>query len=147
MGKFLGKSLKIHHVYNMEKSIMQKTINLLKNNLTNIAPKDWEQIIIYCEISDCSYEIMFYYSVTNNQKIQCYELEKNDISEEVIDQKQDDIYNLIYPFWQKDQKDHPWTNCTIIISKDNTFSIDYDNTNLDDGSYEYREQWEKKYLT
>ena len=125
---------------------MQEIVNTLKGRLTGIAPSGWTGAIVYAELSEDLCETSFYFTMPRNKKIRCYELCKKGVAEEFIDQMLDGIRDLLFPLWQKDQKERPWTNCTIVLNVDGSFTVDYDNTNLDEGSYEYRKIWTNKYL-
>ena len=125
---------------------MQEIVNSLKDRLMGFAPSGWTRIIVYAELSEDLCETRFYFAVPKRKYIQCYELCKKGVAEEAIDQALDAIRDLLFPLWEKNRKDSPWTNCTIVAYTDGTFSADYDNTNLDEGSYEYRKIWTNKYL-
>lgn len=125
---------------------MQELVYKLKNLLSDLPVVDWKRAIIFAMISEDSYKITFYLTDFNNKNIQCYELCKMGCDEDLIDQIQDNIYELLWPHWKDSQKEHPWTNCTIIINVDDSFSANYDNSDFKDGFYEYQEEWKKKYL-
>ncbi len=127
-----------------------QTFELIADKLQDILPQGWNKVVFYAEVTDDSYE-MFYYVFTSESEtpIQCYDLpDLYEIDEEQIDAAFEELYeplreeraNLIT------EEKEPWSNYTMVLTDDGHFKVDYDFTSLEDGGYEYRKVWKKKYI-
>ncbi len=127
-----------------------QSFELIADKLQDILPQGWNKVVFYAEVTDDSYE-MFYYVFTSesDKPIQCYDLpDLSDIEENQIDA----IFEELYEPLRKERADlvtegkDPWTNYTLVLTDDGHFKVDYDFTSLEDGGYEYRKAWKKKYI-
>lgn len=114
--------------------------------LQAIIPADWKKIILYAEMTETSYEIFYYCFVRDSlEPIQCYDLPKSyDITEEKIDAGIERIAIII-----KDEYNltlDKWSIFTFILKENGNFKIDFDYTDLTDGSYDFKKEWKVKYL-
>ena len=128
-----------------------QSFEIIAKKIQVVLPKDWVKVIFYAEVTDDSYEMFYYVFMPDQDKpIQCYDLpDLYEIEEEQID----DIFEELYaPLLEEktqlinDGKE-PWTNYTLVLNGDGHFTVDFDFSSLEDGSYEYRKNWKEKYLT
>jgi len=125
---------------------MQEIVALLNKLFTKAEPLGWESAIVYVECTEYRRGLNFYITVADSNIDQSDELNGCSVTQDEYERMLAEVHDLIDPFWEECQKENPWSNCTIIMRADGTFTVDYDNTNLDDGSCEYREKWQNKYL-
>ena len=127
-----------------------QSFEIIANKLQDILPQGWKKVIFYAEVTDDAYE-MFYYVYTSEieRPIQCYDLpDSYEIDEDQIDKVFEDLYEPL-----REERSaliaegkEPWTNYTLALSNDGSFKVNYDFTSLEDGGYEYRKAWKKKYI-
>lgn len=127
-----------------------QSFEIIADKIQDVLPNGWKKVVFYAEVTDDSYE-MFYYVFTSgsDKPIQCYDLpDKYEIDEDQIDA----VFEKIYEPLRKERSGlvaegkEPWTNYTLLLTNDGSFKVDYDFTSLEDGGYEYRKTWRKKYI-
>lgn len=129
---------------------MNKVFEDVAKTLQPILPKGWNKVCLYAEITEKSYEILFYCFINGKIKpIQCYNLsEEYQIEEDDIDvvfQKVNDILKSIWLKLKESDKE-TWSNYTLVFESTGKFSEYYDYSDLSEGSYEYKKIWKDKYL-
>ena len=127
-----------------------QSFEIIADKIQNILPVGWKKVVFYAEVTDDSYEMFYYVFTSENEKpIQCYDLpDFYEIDEDQIDAVFDELYDPL----REEQSGlvsegkEPWTNYTMVLSEDGSFKVDYDFTSLEDGGYDYRLSWKKKYI-
>lgn len=127
-----------------------QSFEIIADKIQDILPIGWKKVVFYAEVTDDSYEMFYYVFTTESDKpIQCYDLpELYEIDEDQIDAVFDELYD---PLREEQvgliaEGKEPWTNYTMVLSDDGSFKVDYDFTSLEDGGYDYRKAWKKKYI-
>ena len=109
----------------MYKEIAEKLITVL--------PKDWEDIRLYSQITESSYEFFFYAKVKGSY-IQCFELEKEfGITRKLLRE----VFKSLYEIIQPDYVEKKWFAMTYSLSNTGKFNVDYEYTDYSEKTLEY----------
>ncbi|WP_080770502.1 immunity protein YezG family protein [Ruminococcus flavefaciens] len=84
-----------------------------------------------------------FYVNENGKYIKCYDL--SNVSEEELSVSFEKI-NTTISIERKKIKNELWSNMTMVVSKEGKMHVDYDYTNLSEGTYQFKKNWKKKYL-
>lgn len=104
---------------------------------------EWEKLVIYLEYGESSYAYSFY-EKRKTGYVNGYDLPG--VSEKAIDSSFKKIDQLILNE-RKKEKGELWTNMTIIVTRTGNMHVDFDYTDLSEGTYKYKLKWKEKYLT
>ena len=105
--------------------------------LAPVLPKNWEQVHLYAQLAEGTYEFFFYVR-TGGTYIQCFDLDNEDAILDVFDELND----VLLPDWQEKK----WTVCTYSLNRSGHVTVDYDYAELPEDMIAYKAAWEKKYL-
>ncbi len=101
----------------------------------------WKKIVIYLEYGEESYTFLFYVN-TGGEYVQCYDIKG--INEDDLMDSFERIDEIVNEARSKDGQ--TWSNMTIVIGDDGELKVDYDYTDLSQGTYKYEKEWKNKYL-
>lgn len=114
----------------------------LADLLLPVLPKDWQNVCLYAQINEMSYEFFFYVKI-NNVYTQCFDLEKSyGISRKEFREAFKAMYKVLLP----EQKEKKWFAMTFLLSCDGKFSAEYEYEDYSENTLEYKELWKKKFL-
>lgn len=119
----------------------ESVYQLIYDEISDFLPASWEKIVVYLEHGEDSYSYSFYVK-NNNEYKKCFDLEN--ISEEKLLSSFARIEKVIAKERKKEK--NVWSNMTMIIDKKGALKVDFDYTDLSDGTYQYKKEWKKKYL-
>ena len=119
-----------------------KTYQRIYDELYKYLTPDWEKFIVYLEYGEGSYSFSFY-EKTKSRYINGYDIPG--ISEKGIDESFRKIDKMVLKE-RKKAKDDLWTNMTIVVTKSGNMHTDFDYSDLSEGKYQYKKNWQKKYL-
>ena len=110
------------------------------DEISEITKINWERMVIYLEYGTASYSFV-YYVKSNGEYIQCFDVEG--LSEDIILQK---FRNIDSRVSQERKSCDKWSTMTMTISDTGDFKVDFDYSDLSQGTYLYKKEWKKKYL-
>lgn len=123
--------------------INEKIYQDIYDELSQYLTFEWEKLVVYLEYGKASYSFAFY--VKNKEGyVKCYELPG--VSEKALDASFQKIDVLVSKERSKD-KDTLWTNITMIVTSTGNMHTDIDYTDLSGGTYQFKKEWKKKYLS
>ena len=120
----------------MKDSIYQEIYDELEKYL----PDKCDNLIVYIEYGDNSYNMSFYIKV-DGKTIKCYDLPNVDTS--TLLESFSKIDKLVGP--EREVESDKWTNMTLVITGED-FKAYFDYTDLTKGSFAYKKAWKQKYL-
>ena len=120
----------------------EKIYQMIFDELHIFLTPEWEKLIIYLEYGEGSYAYSFY-EKRKTGFVNGYDLPG--VSEKAIDSSFKSIDRFILNERNK-EKSELWTNMTMIVTKTGKMHVDFDYTDLSEGSYKYKLKWKKKYL-
>ena len=123
----------------MDSKIYQKIYDELHKYLT----PDWIKLVVYLEYGENSYSFSFYEKI-KDRYINGYNLPG--ASEKEIDKSFRKIDKIVLKE-RKKEKDELWTNMTMTVTKTGHMNADFDYTDLSEGTYQFKKNWKKKYLS
>lgn len=121
----------------MDNKIYQQVFD----EIDSLIPCAYEKLIIYIEVGTASYSVSFYVG-SESKYVKCFDLPG--ASEEAMLKTLDRIGNIV--FTERAHAAETWTNMTIVVNG-TSFDTDFDYTDLSIGSYQYKKEWRKKYLS
>lgn len=122
----------------------EKIYQEVTDELLNVVPEWWIDLVLRCEIGEASYLIEYYAKNESGNYIKCYDLQE--IGSVVLLRSFKKIYEILKAERDNLDEKEQWSNCTLIIKKDGTFKMDFDYTNLNKDSYVHEAIWKYKYL-
>lgn len=122
--------------------ISEKKYQSVFDELNKYLISDWSKLIVYIEYGEESYSIEFY-EKNYSEYIKCYDLPG--VSEKDLAKSFSIIDNLFSSERNKFSGDL-WTNMTIIVSRKGKMHIDFDYSDLSNGTYMFKKKWKEKYL-
>ncbi len=105
-------------------------------------PRGWEKLVVYLEYGADSYSFAFYVK-ENGTYIKCYDLPE--VSEEALAQSFSKIDQYVLEERKKEKE--PWSNMTMVVSRDGQMHTEFDYTDLSGGTYQFKKNWKEKYLS
>ena len=121
--------------------INEKIYQAIFDELSNYLTPDWNKLIVYLEYGNASYSFAFYIN-TGDKYIKCYDIP--DISEKELATSFSTIDKLVS---KEREKGKSWTNMTMTVTRSGNMHTDFDYTDLSEGTYQFKKNWKKKYLT
>ena len=110
------------------------------NEIHGFLDHDWQKVVIYLEYGEASYCIEFYVK-SNGIYQKCYDLP------EVNEDELLGSFSRIDSMVSRERKGKDlWSNMTMIVNRDGSMHTDFDYTDLTECSYQYMQDWKKKYL-
>lgn len=122
----------------------EKIYQQVADELLNVVPEWWNDLILRCEIGEASYLIEYYVKKKGGRYTKCYDLEEIESVELFRSFKK--IHQILKTERDIQDEKEKWTNCTLIIKKDGAFKMDFDYTNLIENAYIHEAIWKYKYL-
>ncbi len=122
----------------MNENIYQAIFDELSKYLT----AEWNKIIVYLEYGSASYSFAFYIQSVDKY-IKCYDIPG--ISDKKLAKSFSYIDKIVSKERSKGEK-NLWTNMTLTVTKTGQMHIDFDYTDLSEGTYQFKKNWKKKYL-
>jgi len=124
----------------------ENEFQLIANELHTVLPTGWTKTVLYAEITENAYEIFYYCFVEGEDiSIQCYKLPSlYEITEKQIDVTIDRIAAIIKKAYT--ETEDKWSVMTFNINSMGKFNVEYDYSDLSEGSYEFKKVWKDKYL-
>lgn len=122
----------------------EKIYQQVANELLNVVPEWWDDLILRCAIGETSYLIEYYVKKESGKYIKCYDLEEIESVELLRSFKK--IHAILKTERDNQDEKEQWTNCTLIMKKDGAFKMDFDYTNLEENAYIHEAIWKYKYL-
>ena len=119
--------------------------------VNQIIPEPWDEVLLYSEVTEESNRTYFYY-YPHIKETPIYSLdieEMIDIDEYEVNRKLHQLYEYLKELWveTKNLKQQQWTNLTLELNSDGKFDIDYKYNNLvNEDSYEQQIIWEYEKL-
>lgn len=114
----------------------------IAEQLLPVLPNEWEDVKLYSQITNSSYEFFFHVKV-NGTYIQCFNLDKKySISKNSLREVFKKLYGIIKP----DYDEKKWFAMTYSLSNSGKFNVDYEYTDYTEKTLEYKELWKAKYL-
>ena len=115
--------------------------NKIAQCLVEVLPENWEDVVMFSHVEEDEYEIFFFVRV-DGKYISCYDLSQYGISEDEVMTCFDEIYEILYP----DYFEKKWYSATVKLNNEGDLMMFYDYNDDSKDEFEYREEWEKKYL-
>lgn len=122
--------------------IDDKTYQKIYDELNKYFVPNLEKAVIYLEYGEGSYAFSLYEKV-DGEHINVYDIPG--VSENKIDASFKKIDKWVLKE-RKKEKDDLWTNMTMVVSKTGDMKVDFDYTDLSEGTYRFKKNWKKKYL-
>ena len=114
------------------------------DNLFDLLPLKWDELIFYTEYGNSSYSMEFYVKEEGKGFVKCFEIPE--INRKLLLARFMNIDKKIKVIRKDLKKNECWTNLTMSVMKSGKMKTDFDYTNLTVDSYIYKETWKKKYL-
>ena len=123
--------------------INENVYQAIFDELSKYLTSDWNRLIVYIEYGNASYSFAFYIR-TGDKYIKCYDIP--DISEKEL-AKSFSIIDILVSKERNIEKEKLWTNMTMTVTKTGHMNADFDYTDLSEGTYQFKKNWKKKYLS
>lgn len=101
----------------------------------------WEKLVVYLEYGNASYSFSFFVK-KGKEYIKCYDLPN--ASDEELFKSFKKIEKLVSE--ERSKEKDLWSNMTLVIENSGDMNADFDYTDLNEGAYQYKKNWKKKYL-
>lgn len=103
----------------------------------------WDKLVVYLEYGNASYSFSFFVKNGKDKDyLKCYDLPG--VSDDELAKSFKKIDNLINK--ERGKLNDVWTNMTIVVDNEGNMHTDYDYTDLSEGTYQFKQNWKKKYL-
>ncbi|MCY7949285.1 antitoxin YezG family protein [Bacillus inaquosorum] len=129
--------------------MLEKTYLQITDVIGKIIPADWSKIVLYAEILDDSREVYFFFQTPENDEyIYSHDIpEQFQVSKKIYTELLIDLQELFKQLHNEFKENNPeaWTNLTLNLESNGTFSIDYDYEDVIESTLdEYQRQmiWE-----
>lgn len=122
--------------------IDDNTYQKIYDELSKYLVPNWEKIVVYLEYGDGSYAFSLY-EKNGDEYINVYDIPG--VSEKKVDASFKKIDKWVLKE-RKKEKENLWTNMTIVFSNAGDMKVDFDYTDLSEGTYQFKKNWKKKYL-
>ncbi|KAF1341153.1 DUF600 family protein [Bacillus subtilis subsp. subtilis] len=113
--------------------MLESTYLQITDVIGKIIPADWSKIVLYAEILDGSREVYFFFQTPENDEyIYSHDIpEQFQVSKKIYTELLIDLQELFKQLHNEFKENNPeaWTNLTLNLESNGTFSIDY---NYDD---------------
>ena len=121
--------------------INEKVYQGIYDELSKYLTSGWEKMVVYLEYGNASYTFSFFVKDKDGY-IKCFDLPG------VQDKDLDASFKVIDALVSKERikEKQPWSNMTMIITKDGDMHSDFDYTDLSEGTYQFMKNWKKRYL-
>jgi len=122
--------------------INEKVYQSIFSELEGYLPEGWDKLIVYLEYGNGSYSFSFYVKA-DEKYIKCYDLPH--ISEDALAKSFAKIDKAVLK--ERDKEKESWSNMTMIVDSKGNMHTDFDYTDLSEGTYQFKKNWKKRYLT
>ena len=113
--------------------MLEKTYLKITDVIGKIIPSEWSKVVLYAEILDGSREVYFFFQTPENDEyIYSHDIpEQFQVSKKIYTELLIDLQELFKQLHNEFKENNPeaWTNLTLNLESNGTFSIDY---NYDD---------------
>lgn len=113
------------------------------DELQDIIPANWDEIIFYAEYTSDSYSYKYFVKL-KGKYIDCFNI--RGVTEDLLIQKFIKFNDIIRPSRVALPDKDKWSVMTMTIRNDGTFNVDFDYTDISENSIEYFQKWKAKYL-
>ena len=101
----------------------------------------WSKLLVYLEYGEDSYTFSFYVKI-KEKYVKCY-----DIPNVSIDELMNSFQKIdLFVSKERNKVKEKWTNMTLMVDNTGNMHTDFDYTDLSEVTYEFRNNWKKKYL-
>lgn len=127
--------------------MLESTYLQITDVIGKIIPADWSKIVLYAKILDGSREVYFFFQTQENDEyIYSHDNpEQFQVSKKIYTELLIDLQELFKQLHNEFKENNPetWTNLTLNLESDGTFSIDYEDV-IESTLGEYQRQmiWE-----
>ncbi|WP_276736784.1 immunity protein YezG family protein [Bacillus sp. (in: firmicutes)] len=127
--------------------MLESTYLQITDVIGKIIPADWSKIVLYAEILDGSREVYFFFHTPENDEyIYSHDIpEQFQVSKKIYTELLIDLQELFKQLHNEFKENNPvaWTNLTLNLESNGTFSIDYEDV-IESTLDEYQRQmiWE-----
>ena len=104
----------------------------------------WKEAVFYAEYGVASFQMEFYLKNEQSKYVKCFDMPN--ISEEQLYMLFWNVNKVMKSVHKELPEKQLWSNCTVWLTEEGKFKIDYDYTDLHDCAYEYHKAWKQKYL-
>ncbi|MCC2529340.1 antitoxin YezG family protein [Bacillus halotolerans] len=129
--------------------MLESTYLQITDVIGKIIPADWTKVVLYAEILDGSREVYFFFQTQENDEyIYSHDIpEQFQVSKKIYTELLIDLQELFKQLHNEFKENNPeaWTNLTLNLESNGTFSIDYDYEDVIESTLdEYQRQmiWE-----
>ena len=122
--------------------ISESVYQAIYDEIRQYLATDWEKLIVYFEYGEASYLISFY-AKYGSEYVKCYDL-PNVLEDDLVNSfvKINDIVSAE----RNKEESQIWSNMTMVLDSTGNVHIDYDYTDLSNGTFQFKKEWKKKYL-
>lgn len=127
--------------------MLESTYLQITDVIGKIIPADWSKIVLYAKILDGSREVYFFFQTPENDEyIYSHDIPvRFQVSKKIYTELLIDLQELFKQLHNEFKENNPetWTNLTLNLESDGTFSIDYEDV-IESTLGEYQRQmiWE-----
>ena len=122
--------------------INEKIFQSIFDELSQYLFENWKSLVVYLEYGVASYSFTFFVK-KEDEYVNCYDIPN--VSEDLIDKSFEKIDLLVREERMKNEGSL-WTNMTMVISSTGDVHVDFDYSDLSEGSYQYFKEWKAKYI-
>ncbi|ASS70223.1 antitoxin YezG family protein [Bacillus atrophaeus] len=133
----------------METKKMEVLYQKIAEQINDMIPSEWSKVVLYAEILDGSREVYFFFQTPENDEyIYSHDIpEQFQVSKKIYTELLIDLQELFKQLHNEFKENNPeaWTNLTLNLESNGTFSIDYDYEDVIESTLdEYQRQmiWE-----
>lgn len=121
---------------------MNQIIENVFSELSLVQPRNWEKVCLYSQITNDSYEFVFY-TLVEGRFVQCFALEKEyNISRNSVRGCFDKLYQILL----SDYNEKKWFVQTLVFENNGHFNLYYDYDDHSANTIEYKQIWKDKYV-
>ncbi|MFH0348173.1 antitoxin YezG family protein [Bacillus vallismortis] len=114
----------------METKKMEVLYQKIAEQINDMIPSEWSKVVLYAEILDGSREVYFFFQIPENDEyMYSHDIpEQFQVSKKIYTELLLHLQELFKQLHNEFKENNPevWTNLTLNLESNGTFSIDYD---------------------